>query len=283
MAFGVGASLASYGQGQQQEAAKLMGVAAKEEEQRNVFNTQQKAAAKEGNTALGSTLGGLAGGALAGAEFGSAAGPWGTLIGGALGALAGGLFTVMLAVLLVVSSAFPSTAEATMIHQNDLTQLELHQALSYDPGTGIFTWVEPAAARTKPGDRAGYEKKGTGYRYIKINSRAHAEHRLAWLYMTGMWPLFEIDHRNRVHSDNRFDNLRPATRKQNCENREARKGALSGFRGVSWSNNKWHAVIMHFGVQKSLGHFSDIEDAKKARLAAEAELFTHSPRVSKET
>jgi uncharacterized protein YcfJ len=92
MAFGVGASLASYGQGQQQEATSLMGAAAKQEEDRNVFNTRQKAAAREGNQSLGTVVGSLAGSALAGAQFGSAAGPWGSLIGGALGALAGGLF-----------------------------------------------------------------------------------------------------------------------------------------------------------------------------------------------
>lgn len=105
-------SLAAYGQDQMAEADRDLAGVAKEESQRNAFNTQAKAAAKQGNMALGSTLGGLAGYALgsgggaavagaagagasaaAGAEAGSAIGPWGTLIGGVVGALAGAFFS----------------------------------------------------------------------------------------------------------------------------------------------------------------------------------------------
>jgi hypothetical protein len=95
----------------------------------------------------------------------------------------------------------------------------------------------------------------------------------------GSWPPDEIDHINREKDDNRFANLRLATRKQNSENRGARADAASGFRGVSWSGGKWCAVIMHFGQQKVLGSFDDVEQAKAARLKAEQELFTHSTRV----
>jgi len=40
------------------------------------------------------------------------------------------------------------------------------------------------------------------------------------------------------------------------------------------------AAMMHFGQQKVLGCFDDIEQAKAARLKAEQELFTHSTRVT---
>lgn len=156
----------------------------------------------------------------------------------------------------------------------DITQLDLHQLLTYDPASGVFTWVMPAAHCMSPGDRAGCVRHG-GYRTIKLEGKAYAEHRLAWLYMTGVWPPDDIDHVNRNKTDNRFENLRLATRKQNSENRKAREGSASQFRGVSWSCGKWHAVIMHFGVQISLGYFDDIEAAKSARLKAEAKLFTH--------
>jgi hypothetical protein len=280
--YGVGASLASVGRGgglagaassREQQAMQMLGETASQETQRDIANKQTAAQAKAGGMQLGATVG---------ATVGTAFGPVGTLIGGVLGGLAGSLFAVCMAVVLVVCSALPSTSEASM-----LTQLELHQILSYAPETGVFTWLEPNRnAKVGPGDRAGSEKKKLGkrgenlaYRVIKIDGKAYPEHRLAWLYMTGDWPIDEIDHRNRVRTDNVFDNLRPATRKQNCENRDARAGSLSGFRGVSWSGGKWCAVIMHFGKQVVLGSFDDIEQAKEARLAAECKLFTHSTRT----
>ena len=155
--------------------------------------------------------------------------------------------------------------------------MDLHQLFNYDPESGHFTWLEPMAQSVKPGDRAGYTKDGK-YRFVKIGSKAYAEHRLAWLYMTGSWPEFEIDHRNRIKNDNRFENLRAVTRKQNSENANFRGDNVSGFRGVSWFAGKWAAYITHFGKKINLGAFSEIEDAKKARLKAETTMFTHANR-----
>jgi phage tail tape-measure protein len=88
--YGVGASLASVGSSRQQEATRLLGEVAHEEESRNrqnkVLEMQEDASKKQ----LGSTIGGLAG-FYAGAEAGSIGGPWGALIGGVVGYVAGGL------------------------------------------------------------------------------------------------------------------------------------------------------------------------------------------------
>jgi uncharacterized protein YcfJ len=89
--YGVGASLASMGQEQKQEAAKVLGQAADEESKRNAQNKVLASQRKQGNQQLGSTLGALGGFAL-GAQYGSVGGPLGALIGGAVGAIAGGLF-----------------------------------------------------------------------------------------------------------------------------------------------------------------------------------------------
>ncbi len=86
---GRSASLVAFGEDQNQSALNELGQAAAAETARENKNKLAKAEAKQGNQALGSTVGGLAGGAIAGAMYGSAAGPWGTVIGGVVGALAG--------------------------------------------------------------------------------------------------------------------------------------------------------------------------------------------------
>lgn len=78
------------------------------------------------------------------------------------------------------------------------------------------------------------------------------------------------DHIDGDGLNNRRDNLRPATNIQQKCNRRTFKNNTSGIKGVSWSaqNGKWVAYIYLNGKKKSLGSFSDIEDAKAARSAA---------------
>lgn len=88
--YGVGASLASMGSSRQQEATKLLGEAANQEESRKRQNKAIEMQEKAGKRQLGSTLGATAGYAIGtGASVG---GPWGALIGGVVGYVAGGLF-----------------------------------------------------------------------------------------------------------------------------------------------------------------------------------------------
>jgi len=88
---GVGATLASLGASQQQEAGQVLANAADQEAKRNADNKALEQQEKAGKMQLGSTLGAL-GGAAVGAQYGSVGGPLGSLIGGAVGAIAAGLF-----------------------------------------------------------------------------------------------------------------------------------------------------------------------------------------------
>lgn len=82
---GVGATLASLGASQQQEAGQVLANAADQEAKRNADNKALEQQEKAGKMQLGSTLGALGGAAVVG-------GPLGSLIGGAVGAIAAGLF-----------------------------------------------------------------------------------------------------------------------------------------------------------------------------------------------
>jgi hypothetical protein len=65
--------------------------------------------------------------------------------------------------------------------------------------------------------------------------------------MTGRWPASEIDHKNRIRDDDRFDNLREATSQQNTFNRvrknktsipnvHARKHGRMNYEVVFWDS-----------------------------------------------
>lgn len=157
-----------------------------------------------------------------------------------------------------------------------LTQAELKELLVYDPVTGIFTNRVTRNSRALIGAEAGKDRLD-GYRDIKINHKIYLTHRLAWLYVHGEWPADQIDHINGVRSDNRIDNLRVVTNKQNGENQTLRSNNTSGHRGVTWDkvNGKWMAQIKHHGKIHHLGYFSILEEAAAAAKAMRDRLFTH--------
>lgn len=159
------------------------------------------------------------------------------------------------------------------------TQSHLKELLHYDPETGVFTWAVSRSG-VRIGDVAGCLKRN-GYRYIGVDGRDYLAHRLAWLYMTGLWPADQIDHINGVKDDNRLVNLREATHLQNHQNRALDVKNTSGFLGVSWHRvtEKWRAYISVGGQQKHLGLFTRPEDAYAAHLTAKAELHTFNPEV----
>ena len=159
-----------------------------------------------------------------------------------------------------------------------LTQENLKKMLHYDTDTGVFTRLVRTSSRTKIGDIAGY-LKSDGYRLIMVDGKNYYAHRLAFFYMTGDWPVADIDHRNGVRDDNRWDNLREATRTENHQNRVMRSDNTSGFIGVDWhrQRGKWRAEIAVAGRRKSLGYFPTPEEAHAAYCAAKVEFHTFQP------
>jgi hypothetical protein len=109
--------------------------------------------------------------------------------------------------------------KATDIHSG-LTLEYLKVILRYDPETGEWWWLEKKQGRPfyqPAGSRRG--NKGSEYRQIKINGRYYKSSRLAYFYMTGEWPKDEIDHDDRDPQNDKWKNLKPATRSQNNTNR----------------------------------------------------------------
>lgn len=146
-----------------------------------------------------------------------------------------------------------------------VTQLELKEQLNYDPDTGIFIW-KVAKQNIKIGNIAGVFDKFNGYIRIGINGKYYLAHRLAWLYMYNTWPKNHIDHINGIRNDNRIENLRDVTRRENQQNQNKhRKGHLIGTH-YKKTHNKWLACISVNKKLIHLGYYNTQLEAHEAYL-----------------
>jgi len=155
-----------------------------------------------------------------------------------------------------------------------LSQERLKQLMVYDPLTGIFTRRIQAGSRGLAGDVAGTVETN-GYVRISVDSRPYRAHRLAFLYMTGMWPEKDVDHRFGDTSDTTFASLREATKSENLQNSKKRVDNSSGTKGVSFRKDRgMFSVRMKVGnVYKSFGCYKELELAEL--VATEARELYH--------
>lgn len=150
-----------------------------------------------------------------------------------------------------------------------ITAAELCNGYLYDRETGKFK-------NKKTGNSLGYHNYD-GYVVIRIGKYEYKAHRLAWLYVKGKLPSLDIDHINGIRSDNRFSNLREATRQENIRN--IHKSRISGKPpeeiGVDYCkrNKKWRSRIWDGTKEIHLGWFIDKESAMRARKQKASELF----------
>lgn len=153
-----------------------------------------------------------------------------------------------------------------------LTADRIREMLDYDPITGWLTWRIHSSGVPKPGKRAG-GNGGFGYRTIGINYKKYLEHTIIWLWMKGELPVHEIDHINRDPSDNRWTNLREATRSQQGHNKGPSTRNQSGYPGVILHGAKYRSRLTLDGKHHEFGWFVTIAQARIARLLGEKEIF----------
>jgi hypothetical protein len=164
---------------------------------------------------------------------------------------------------------------------------DVSKLLSYNPKTGIFVRLSNKTRTDFVGRKAGYLNH-TGYLFIKIHGRGYNASNIAWLLMTHHWPTMEVDHKNRIRSDCRWENLRLATRGEQTINRGIQKNNTSGFTGVRPRKDGlfWAYVYLNRN-QYSIGYFRTAKAAAKARASAAKRLHgqfavipTFSPSTS---
>ena len=137
---------------------------------------------------------------------------------------------------------------------------DLIKEFDYLPETGQL--VRKHSTKGYPPNRKVGRKTDKGYLVTTFNGKTYKVHHLVWIFH-GKSNCEEIDHINRVRSDNRIENLRPCTRVQNLANSRA-KG--SGYKGVSVckQTGRWVAQIGVNYKNIKIGRFDTAEEAAVA-------------------
>ena len=145
-----------------------------------------------------------------------------------------------------------------------ITKEEIEVLFSYNKENGVLT-------RIKNGKIAGCIDSTTKYVRVKINGKRYQAHKLVWMLHNSASPICDIDHINRVRSDNRIENLRLATRAENCRNTKIRTNNNTGTTGVCFKKgkNKYEVNINVDKKQIFIGAYSSKEAAVSARREAE--------------
>lgn len=166
----------------------------------------------------------------------------------------------------------------------------VRELLDYDQETGKLFWKKrdikwfsdgkknsaESYMKTWNARNAGKEAlaaKSSGYKHGTIFSKYYRSHQIIWLWMTGEFPEYEIDHINGIRNDNRWVNLRDVNRSTNIRNTKLRNDNTTGYPGISFDtkNKSLVASIYTDEGYKYLGRFRPEEIDKAIAVRKEAE------------
>ena len=132
----------------------------------------------------------------------------------------------------------------------------------FDYKNGVLFWKNPISTKLKCGQKAG-SKGSNNYLKVSINGKFYLNHRIIFMMNYGYLPTI-VDHIDNNSLNNLIENLRPATRSQNCHNSNISKISKSNVKGIYWNkaNNKWKVQFKLNNKKMYFGEYYDIDYAK---------------------
>ena len=157
-----------------------------------------------------------------------------------------------------------------------ITQKYLKECIHYNTDNGLLTWLERPAyhfksktsqkrinsrfAGTIAGCTAETHKDYTKH-YIRIDGKLYITSRIIWLYMTGDWPHYHIDHIDGNPTNNKWDNLRDVPQAVNLKNKACYKNNTSGITGIFIKPNGKYLAYYSRDNRQHTRTFDDLDIA----------------------
>lgn len=148
--------------------------------------------------------------------------------------------------------------------------------LLYENQSGIFYWKKSPMYKVKAGDKAGALLRngcGNNYLTITVHGKRYLAHRIVATLFLGANPSDFVDHINGNGLDNRVENLRLVSKKQNSRNMKISARCKTGIMGVSFCS-KYNGYRVKIGRNKTISkafYFKDFFEACCARKSLENE------------
>lgn len=169
----------------------------------------------------------------------------------------------------------------------------LRRLLRLDAATGKLFWLERtpdlfAQCRSpepfcrswnaRYAGREAFTALNKGYRVGRINDCIAQAGRVVFALANGRWPENNVDHIDGNPLNNRPENLRDITQRENTKNMRMPRHNTSGIVGVGIirKTGRWFAQIGSRENHIFLGCYGSKEEAAAARCAAERRLGYHS-------
>lgn len=147
-----------------------------------------------------------------------------------------------------------------------LTKKQLHNELFYDRSTGEFFRIKTKGIQFKDSP-AGSIGSG-GYVKITVNGISYMAHHLVMVYEYGLHTDLIIDHIDGNPSNNKSENLRCVSHKDNMKNKSLNVKNKSGINGVRLINGVYHLWVGVNYIGKSTSKAKIKSMADKGFLSA---------------
>ena len=146
-----------------------------------------------------------------------------------------------------------------------LAYRRVRELFDYRPD-GCLIW-KVRRGKAAPGKIAGCGG-GVEYTMVGIDGIIYPAHRIIWLWHHGYMPEDDLDHINRIKSDNRIGNLREVSMSCNMRNAKMYRTNKTGVKGIC-GDGVYQVQINANGKNNYIGRFKDFDEAVLARLAVE--------------
>lgn len=147
-------------------------------------------------------------------------------------------------------------------------QVELSKIFEYRDGQLWRKAYIRSNGRMYKSNKVNNSGANNGYTLVRINTQnVMLYHRIVWILHYGQIPEGKfIDHIDGNKINNKIENLRLVTHRENCQNLpKHRNGKLLGC-SFDKRRNKWQSQLWINEKRKHLGYFNTMEEAHKAYL-----------------